>query len=265
MPRAKRFFLPGYLYHITHRCHDRAFLLKLGYEKRRWLHWAKRSVEKFGLKILTYCLTDNHIHLLADPEDSRTVIHKSMHLIAGRVGQEYNERKGRRGAFWEDRYHATAIQSHEHLVQCMLYIDLNMVRAGVVDHPLRWPFCSHGEVVGAAPASEIVNRPNLLAAVGEGDWETFVTRYRQQLEEALSRAEVDRNEMWTKCIAVGDEAFVAGIKQKLLHRAKRRTVDQDQAATDTFFLREPHAVYGQDEPDSPLGGDNAIPWDDPTP
>lgn len=46
-----------------------------------------------------------------------------------RTAQEYNRHKGRQGAFWEDRYHAT----DEHLHRCLAYIDLNMVRAGVVN------------------------------------------------------------------------------------------------------------------------------------
>jgi hypothetical protein len=65
----------------------------------------------------------------------RDVIPKSIQLIAGRTGQEFNKRKGRKGASWEDRYHATAIEADKHLFQCLVYIDLNMVRAGVVEHP----------------------------------------------------------------------------------------------------------------------------------
>ncbi len=61
-----------------------------------------------------------------------------MQLIAGRTAQEYNRRKGQQGAFWEDRYHATAVQADEHLHRCMVYIDLNMVRAGVAKHPEKW-------------------------------------------------------------------------------------------------------------------------------
>jgi putative transposase len=50
-----------------------------------------------------------------------------MQLIAGRTAQE---------PLWrEDRDHATAIQADDHLHQCVVYIDLNMVRAGVVKHP----------------------------------------------------------------------------------------------------------------------------------
>jgi len=62
-------------------------------------------------------------------------------LVAGRTAQEYNQRKGRKGAFWEDRYHATAVDSEMYLARCMIYIDLNMVRAGVASHPVDWPWC----------------------------------------------------------------------------------------------------------------------------
>ncbi len=63
------------------------------------------------------------------------MISKSIQLIAGRTGQEYNNRKSRKGAFWEDRYHATAVESEMHLFKCLVYMDFNMVRAGVVNHP----------------------------------------------------------------------------------------------------------------------------------
>jgi putative transposase len=63
------------------------------------------------------------------------VIPKSIQLVAGRTAQEYNERKRSKGAFWEDRYHATAIENGRHLIQCLVSIDLNMVRAGVGKHP----------------------------------------------------------------------------------------------------------------------------------
>ena len=65
---------------------------------------------------------------------------------ASRTGQEYNQRKNRNGAFWEDRYHATAVSSDRHLIQCIAYIDLNMVRAGVVNHPSEWNFGGYNEI-----------------------------------------------------------------------------------------------------------------------
>jgi putative transposase len=69
-----------------------------------------------------------------------------MQSIAGRTAQEFNERKGHQGAFREDGYHATVIDAGQHVARCSVYIDLNMVRAGVVEHP--------SECVRAIPTAE---------------------------------------------------------------------------------------------------------------
>ena len=59
-------------------------------------------------------------------------------VVAGKTAQEFNRRKQRQGAFWEDRYHATAIETGEHFHRCLVYLDLNIVRNGVVQHPSAW-------------------------------------------------------------------------------------------------------------------------------
>jgi putative transposase len=80
-------------------------------------------------------VTSNHVHLLAFDTGGCNVISDSIKLVAGRTGQEYNVRKNRKGAFWQDRYYATAVEKNRYLRQCITYIDMNMVRAGVVEHP----------------------------------------------------------------------------------------------------------------------------------
>ena len=141
MARAKRHYIPGQIRHITHRCHKREFLLKFAKDRRRWLQWLFEAKKQYGLPILNYTVTSNHIHLLVMDDGDRNVIPKSIKLVAGQTGREFNKRKNRKGAFWEDRYHATAVERGEHLFQCLVYIDLNMVRAGVVAHPCEWSFC----------------------------------------------------------------------------------------------------------------------------
>jgi REP element-mobilizing transposase RayT len=109
----------------TSRCHKKEFLLKFAKDRRRWMYWLFEAKKRFGLTILGYMITSNHIHLLVNDDGPSDVISKSMQLIAGRIGQEYNQRKHRKGAFWEDRYHATAIEGDDHLFRCMVYIDMN--------------------------------------------------------------------------------------------------------------------------------------------
>jgi len=119
MPRANRHYLPGYVWHITHRCHQKDFLLRFAQDRRKYIQWLFEARKRYGLSILNYIITSNHIHLMV-VDTGKDVIPKSMQLIAGRTGQEYNQRKSRKGAFWEDRYHATIVQTNRHLMSCMV-------------------------------------------------------------------------------------------------------------------------------------------------
>ena len=135
MPRAKRFFIPGYAWHLTHRCHGNDFLLKFAKDRDAWKRWLFEARKRFGLDILDYKIMSNHIHLAVWGKDDLTAIPRGMQLLAGRTAQEYNSRKKRNGAFWENRYHVSAIETGTQLRRCLLYIDMNPVRVGMVRHP----------------------------------------------------------------------------------------------------------------------------------
>ncbi len=128
MAQAHRHFISGYAWHLTHRCHKREFLLKFAKDKQGWMYWLFEAKKHFGLCILNFTVTSNHIHpLIYDTGNGNETIPKSIQLIAGKTGQEFNSRKGRKGAYWRDWYHATAVSTDDHLIRCMVYIDSNMV------------------------------------------------------------------------------------------------------------------------------------------
>ena len=145
MPRANRFFLAGHVWHITHRCHEKQYLLRYARDRQRWRYWLFESRKRFGLCVLNYIATSNHVHLLVR-DRGQGEIARSLQLISGRCAQEFNQRKQRHGAFWQDRYHATAVDTDGHLARCMAYIDLNMVRAGAVTHPAQWEIGGYREI-----------------------------------------------------------------------------------------------------------------------
>ena len=113
-------------------------------------------------------MTSNHIHLLVVDDKERLTIPKSIQLTAGRVAQEYNQRKKRKGAYWENRYHATAIESGEHLLRCIVYIDLNMVRAGVVSHPKDWAFGGYNNIQSPRRKCILIDYERLATLSGCG-------------------------------------------------------------------------------------------------
>jgi REP element-mobilizing transposase RayT len=90
MPRASRHYIPGYVWHITHRCHKKEYLLKFLRDRRRWTHWLYEAKARFGLVVLNYNVTSNHIHLLVRDKGDENVIPKSIQLIAARTGQSKN-------------------------------------------------------------------------------------------------------------------------------------------------------------------------------
>jgi putative transposase len=185
MPRAHRHFLPGHVWHITHRCHQKAFLLKFARDRQHYLHWLFEARKRFGLCVLNYTVTSNHIHLLVK-DTAPDVISQSMQLMAGRTAQDYNQRKVRKGAFWEDRYHATAIEADDHLRRCLVYIDLNMVRAGVVKHPEQWTHSGYRQIQAPAERYAVIDLVALSALSGYADVPEFQKAHREWVEEALS-------------------------------------------------------------------------------
>ena len=243
MPRANRHYIPGYVWHITHRCHKKEFLLKFGRDKETWIHWLFEAKKRYGLSVLNYMVTSNHIHLLVADGRDRETIPKSIQLIAGRSGQEYNRRKRRKGAFWEDRYHATAVEGGEHLAQCMVYIDMNMVRAGVVKHPREWRFCGYQEIQKLKERYRIIDYRKLMALLDLNDSGRLQESCRGWVEEALRGGDHVREGKWSESIAVGSENFVETTKELLGVRGRGRQVLGENGR---YELREPGSSYGRD-------------------
>ena len=186
MPRANRYFLPGHVWHITHRCHKKEFLLKFSKDRKRWRYWLFEAKKRYGLSVLNFNITSNHIHLLV-VDRGRGEIARSMQLIAGRTAQEYNRRKKRKGAFWEDRYHATAIDTGDYLTRCMVYIDLNMVRAGVVSSPEDWGWSGYHEIQNLPQRYTVIDTNALLELSGVNHFEQYLQIRKGWIEDALSR------------------------------------------------------------------------------
>jgi REP-associated tyrosine transposase len=240
LPRARRHYLPGYIWHITHRCHKKEFLLKFAKDRRRWMYWLFKAKKRFGLTILGYMITSNHIHLLVNDDGPSDVISKSMQLIAGRTGQEYNQRKHRKGAFWEDRYHATAIDGDDHLFRCMVYIDMNMVRTGIVSHPLEWEFCGYNEIQNPRKRYALINYKKLIKLFHRRSIDDFKGTYNRWIEEALRIKRHVRDRKWTQSVAVGGKEFVEKTKDRLGYRADGRKVVK---LGEDYQLREQQTSY----------------------
>jgi len=235
MPRANRFYIPGGVWHITHRCHNKSFLLKFERDRLRWKYWLFQARKRYGLCVLNYIATSNHIHLLVQ-DVKKNAISKSMQLISGRVAQEYNKRKKRKGAFWEDRYFATAVCGDSHLFKCLVYIDLNMVRAGVVEHPSMWQVSGYNEIQSPPNRYRIIDLDALLNLGQFSDQADLASHHQEWVERSLNEERTEREPAWTEAIAVGPQRFVAEMQTSLGMKARYRSVRN--ASAGTFVIKD---------------------------
>lgn len=206
MPRANRNYIPRQVWHITHRCHNRKYLFNSRDTRKRWLYWLSHASQKYGLEVLNYTITNNHIHLLAT-ESEEGCISSSMQLIEGKTAEEYNRSHHRNGSFWTDRYHATLIDSEQYLFNCMLYIDLNMVRAKAVTHPKEWIYGGYQELAGIKKRYGIINFKS-LERLTQWTKRQITNYYPNLLEDKLKLDSIIRVPEWTESIAVGSETFI---------------------------------------------------------
>ena len=240
MARAHRHFIHGQVWHLTHRCHKREFLLKFSRDRQRWLHWLYMARRRFGLTVLNYCVTSNHVHLIVYDANGDGCIANSVQLVAGRSAQEYNQRKHRKGAFWEDRYHATAVETGVHLLRCIVYVDLNMVRAGVVAHPQQWQHGGYREIQAPRRRYVLIDYERLAHLCGVDDFPQFQATHREWVAAALIRKGKQREAGWSESIAVGSRNYIAGIGEALESRSSGRKV---QKVAQGWALRETQAPY----------------------
>jgi len=246
MPRANRYLVDGQVYHLTQRCHDRQFLLRFARDRDHYRQWLRVAVRRSGVSVYDCCVTSNHVHLIVHAVESSQVA-ELMHLTDGVMARSYNRRKGRSGAFWEDQYQATAIETGEHLWNCLLYIELNMVRAGVVKHPSQWKWCGYAELMGLRQRYRILDIDGLLEALGPWDLPRFRKEYTERLAHRIAEDHRQREEQWTESLAVGSRAFVEGFRAQY---GWRQRFELEPAAaggstgTDTWTLRESASAYG---------------------
>lgn len=164
-----------------------------------------------------------------------------MQLIEARTAQPFNRRKARGGAFWEDRYHATAVETGEHLARCLVYIDLNMVRAGVVRHPAQWETGGYHEVQRERPRYRIVDRQALADALGV-ELSQLAAAHSQWIEAVLRTDAQQRQRQWSESVAVGGREFVESVQRALGDRGRHRQVEE---AGGIYSLRETAAAYSR--------------------
>lgn len=247
MPRASDYLLEGHTYHLTQRCHNREFLLRLAKDRDVYREWLRQGVKRHGVSVYGFCITSSHVHILTHV-DSVDDVSALMHLASGATAKRYNLRKRRTGSMWQHPYQCTIVEAGRHLLNCLTYIDLNMVRAGVVAHPGEWKWCGHDELVGSRKRYRILDVERLLQSLDVSSEEQLRRYYKEAIEKRTETQLLQRESHWTDSLAVGSEEFVRARKEEYKRRwsfdLQRLTEEDDNMWT----IREAQPSYNAKSP-----------------
>jgi putative transposase len=130
--------------------------------------------------------------------------------------------------FWEDRYHASAVEAGGLFASCLVYIDLNRVRAGVVDHPTNWKHSDYQEIQTPPSRYSIINRTKLRELLEIGSDQMLIDTHRGWVEDALQAEVAQWQDYWTGNLAVGSRDYVCGVQEAMGIKARKRQIVCDE-------------------------------------
>jgi putative transposase len=185
MARLGRYFLPDQPLHVIQRGNNREPIFFADEDYRRYRGWLAEAAKEYGCAIHAYVLMTNHVHLLASPKRADS-LPRVMQSLGRRYVRSINAAYRRSGTLWEGRYRAAPIDSDAYFLACCRYIELNPVRAKMVEHPRDYPWSSYAAHAHGA-SDPLVSDHALYRALGDAATE------RQKSYRALFGAALDED------------------------------------------------------------------------
>lgn len=158
MPRRPRGATGKFIFHVLNRAVEGMLLFESPEDYQRFLDVLVAGMRLFPVRVFAYCLMPNHWHLVISPCTDEA-LSKFMSWVTAKHAQSWRRFRGSegRGAVYQGRYKAIAVQDDRHYVRLGLYVERNAKRGGLAERAEAWPWTS------ASPFSESPDRPELTA------------------------------------------------------------------------------------------------------
>ena len=214
MPRKPRSIVGGLIYHVLNRANARATLFETDGDYGAFERVLSEAQERYGLRLLGYCVMPNHWHLVVWPEQGADrLVSDFMRWLAATHTQRWHafHQTVGTGHLYQGRFKSFPMQRSGHLLNVLRYIERNPLRAGLVRRAELWKWSSlarwacEGEfgtaeggiaVPEARPIARRTSRvrPRLTRwpVVRPADWLDAVNRPETEVELAALRNSANR-------------------------------------------------------------------------
>jgi putative transposase len=157
MPREARLVQAGVPVHITQRGNNKQQVFHDSSDFATFMSNLIKSTSKYGVVIHGLCLMDNHYHIACTPiEDD------SLALAFGRTNWAYatahNAKYEKSGHLWQERFNHSFLIGN-HFIRAMRYIEMNPVKAGIVQRAYEWPWSTARANCGIDPIPDWLCQP----------------------------------------------------------------------------------------------------------
>lgn len=230
MARLARFVIPGQPQHVIVRGNNREPLFYADEDYAFYLDKLQQACDKHKCDVHAYVLMTNHVHLLITPHTEQG-ISKALQMLGRYYVQYFNHAYERTGTLWEGRYKAALIDSENYLLTCYRYIELNPVRATMVEHPSEYPWSSYRHnALGQADATVTPHGEyQRLGKLADERQSAYRALFKTHIDErALDEIRQATNKAWV----LGSSHFQQQIECKLDRRAAPLARGGDRKSAD---------------------------------
>jgi len=226
MARLPRLNLPGIPQHVVQRGNNKQVCFFNDDDYAVYLDKLKLYSKKYKVAVHSYVLMTNHVHLLMTPE-TKTGISQLMQSLGRYYVRYINQTYGRTGTLWEGRYKSTLVDSDNYFLIVSRYIELNPVRAKMVQHPVDYPWCSYQRNALGRPI-ELITPHFLYQGLAKTD-ATRQKRYTALFEHEIPDYTLEQirdsvNRAWV----LGNAGFIQQIEKKTGRQASPKTRGGDR-------------------------------------
>ena len=219
MARLPRLTLADQPHHVLQRGNNRQPIFVDDIDRERMLALLAENVPRWGIALHAYVLMDNHFHLLATPS-AADGLPKFMQAVGRSYVRWFNDRHARTGTLWEGRYRSTVVQAERWLLPCMVSIDLNPVRAGLVPDASAYRWSSHAHYVGVR-GDRSISPPPQYWALGNTPFAREAA-YAERVAAGIGTADqAVITESLLQGWAAGDPRFLARLQEATPRRVEK--------------------------------------------
>jgi len=216
MPRQPRLELPGIPLHVTQRGVNRCAIFLDDDDRHHYRRLLRDACRKHGVALHAFVLMDNHVHLLVSAEQTGCVS-RALRQAGQSYVQSFNQRHGRIGTLWQGRFKSSLVDSDAYVLRVIRYIELNPVRAAMVERPEHYRWSSVHTHLGMAQDPLHTPHPVYLALAN--DRQERALAYRTWLHASLAPDELARiRAHMAQEKALGNPGF-----QSMVEKALNRT------------------------------------------